>query len=90
MKKFAIAFAFLAVSVGQALACDGACAVVLKASDGYWNLRSYPNGKVLTRLYRGDTVEILHASGPWSRVAVNNSDFVGWVYTDGLQEIPCR
>jgi Variant SH3 domain len=78
-------------SAAPSLACDGGgCAVVLKASDGYWNLRVSPNGKILTRLHRGDLVEVVRTSGSWTEVAVQGTDDSGWIATNALQEIPCR
>jgi SH3-like domain-containing protein len=65
------------------------CAVVLKASDGFWNLRTSPNGKVIMRLHRGDLVEVVKEFGSWTRVAVQDSDLDGWIFTDAIQEIPC-
>jgi hypothetical protein len=62
MKKLAIACAMLMTLVTASIACDegegSGCAVVLKASDGFWNMRTRPNGPVVTRLYRGDEVDV--------------------------------
>jgi SH3 domain-containing protein len=90
MKKLAIACAMLVASVTASVACDGGCAVVLKASDGYWNLRATPSGRILLRLYRGDTVEMLETAGTWTKIALHNSDVVGWISSNGIQEIPCQ
>jgi hypothetical protein len=75
MKKLAIACAMLVASVTASVACDGGCAVVLKASDGYWNLRATPSGRILLRLYRGDTVECsrLPVPGPKLRCIIATS-----------------
>jgi uncharacterized protein YgiM (DUF1202 family) len=53
-------------------------------------VRTTPNGKVLTRVFRGDTVQVFDAKGNWSFVAVNHSDEHGWINNAGLQEIPCN
>jgi Bacterial SH3 domain len=90
MKKFVLTCAMLVASVSAGAACDPGCAVVLKASDGYWNVRAEPNGKVLGRLHRGDTVEVSMVMGKWTRVFVHDRDVVGWVSSNGLQEYPCQ
>ena len=90
MKKLVLACAMLVAAVTAAAGCDTSCAVVLKASDGYWNVRAAPNGKILMRVHRGDTVEIVDAKGNWTYVSVSNSDVAGWISSEGLQEIPCH
>jgi hypothetical protein len=47
MKKFVLAGAMLVASVTAGIACGDDCAVVLKASDGYWNVRATPMAKSL-------------------------------------------
>jgi Bacterial SH3 domain len=90
MKKLAIACAMLMTLVTASIACDegNGCAVVLKASDGFWNMRTRPNGPVVTRLYRGDEVEVVRAADSWSLVTFGR--FQGWVSNTGLQQITCR
>jgi hypothetical protein len=92
MKKFVLACAMLLATVTASAACpaEAGCAVVLKASDGYWNVRAAPNGKILMRVHRGDTVEIVDAKGNWTYVAVHDSDIAGWISSNGLQEMPCH
>jgi hypothetical protein len=45
MKKLVLACAMLMATVTVGTACDDKCAVVLKASDGYWNVRANPMAK---------------------------------------------
>jgi hypothetical protein len=92
MKKLAIACAMLMTIVTGSIACDegegSGCAVILKASDGFWNMRTRPNGPVVTRLYRGDEVDVVRTTNSWSLVTFGR--FQGWVSSSGLQQITCR
>jgi hypothetical protein len=90
MKKLVLACAMLMATVTVGAACDDKCAVVLKASDGYWNVRATPNGKILGQLLRGDTVSILQVAGSWTRVSIHDSDVAGWISSNSLQVIPCH
>jgi hypothetical protein len=89
MKKFVLACAMLVASVTAGTACGDDCAVVLKASDGYWNVRATPNGKILGRLHRGDAVTVEKDLGDWSLVIVHDSDVGGWMSSNGLQKYRC-
>ena len=91
MKKLVLAYALLVASAtaGTAGALEE-CAVVLKASDGFWNVRATPNGKIVGRLHRGDTVTVDWTEGKWAYVIVHDSDVDGWVSSSGLQKYPCQ
>lgn len=48
--------------------CTGTCMIVADPSDTYVNLRSTPNGRVVTRLSNGTRVYVYGRSGNWSWV----------------------
>ncbi len=60
---------------------SGDIRVVIQTSDGFLNLRAGPgtgNG-IIRRIYPGDQVKVLGASGNWLRVRVLNGP-KGWVH----------
>jgi hypothetical protein len=88
MKKLVLACAMLVASATAGVAGDNDCAEVLRAAKGH--VRATPNGKILGRLHRYDTVSVVEVKGNWTRVIVHFSDVEGWMSTSDLQETPCQ
>jgi hypothetical protein len=89
-KTLGIEFLMIAPSSPSSQAKRSDCAVVLKATDGYWNVRAAPNGAILQKVFRGDTVDIVQVMGAWTQVTLHvNMNVTGWISNDGIQQIPC-
>lgn len=82
-------YGYISANLVSLKAASGAAATgsaEVFSNDGYANLRkgAGTNYGVVTKLYNGTAVEIVSASGNWSRVNVPSTNQYGYVYTSLL------
>jgi uncharacterized protein YgiM (DUF1202 family) len=100
MKKLLLATVMAVSTATAALACDGeSCAVVLRMSDGYLNLRTGPTvqSNIVLRLYPGDRVSVDETVNGWSHISgvarLDRDDgknpTQGWVSSKWIKQSEC-
>jgi SH3 domain-containing protein/Ssp1 endopeptidase immunity protein Rap1a len=92
MRKILLAALTLIALTTVSHARNVGCAVVLRMSDGYLNLRVGPgtDSPVITRLHPGNIV-VLSSDyiGNWRRVSTRKGDLDGWISSRWIQWVDC-
>jgi hypothetical protein len=92
MRKTLLAALALVALTSASQARTIGCAVVLRMSDGYLNLRTGPgtDSPIITRLHPGNVVTVsTDYVGNWRRVSTRAGDLNGWVSSRWIQGIDC-